>query len=236
SNVPSFSDVRLCFEARARNPSHVRPTRAQERSRARRVKASVRPSAGDKPDAAKADIAPPSSAPKPAGTNPVTIFRQRVRPSLASRLSKWKGSRRDDKTTTTSNTSNNWHATSIQNIRRTSCGFSARNFRIADSIFAALLNQDGERLPNALVTPTRTDSRLAINNMVRPNRPQNASVETVPCDFRRLMETHPAMPTIADVNQYTPLSRKVAVAVSSTGVRSSLIFIGSERTGPNTVR
>src|SRR5262249_27532664 len=107
---------------------------------------------------------------------------------------------------------------------------------MAASILAPLLSHDGERLPKAAVTAARTDPRLAIKSMKRTNRPQNARVEMVACDLRRLMETHPAMPTIADVNQYTPLSRKVAVAVFSTGVPNSLIFIGSDRTGPNIVR
>src|ERR1700740_530964 len=48
--------------------------------------------------------------------------------------------------------------------------------------------------------------------------------------------TIPKIKTNAEVNQYTPLSRNVAVAVPSVDVPRSLIFIGSEITGPRTVR
>src|SRR5882672_7595008 len=48
--------------------------------------------------------------------------------------------------------------------------------------------------------------------------------------------TIPRIESSAEVNQYTPLSRKVAVMVGSAGVPRSLIFIGSEITGPKTVR
>src|SRR5215469_16932269 len=44
------------------------------------------------------------------------------------------------------------------------------------------------------------------------------------------------MTTRAEVNQYTPVSRKVAAMVGSLDVPRSLIFIGSEITGPRTVR
>src|SRR6516225_1994011 len=47
------------------------------------------------------------------------------------------------------------------------------------------------------------------------------------------------MPDIAtrrEVNQYTPVSKRVAVTVGVAEVPRSLIFIGSERAGPNTVR
>src|SRR5215469_18854233 len=46
----------------------------------------------------------------------------------------------------------------------------------------------------------------------------------------------PEMATRAEVNQYTPVSRKVAAMVGSLEVPRSLIFIGSEITGPRTVR
>src|SRR5207253_3384376 len=48
--------------------------------------------------------------------------------------------------------------------------------------------------------------------------------------------TIPKIASSAEVNQYTPSSRKVAVIVGSVGVPRSLIFIGSEITGPRTVR
>src|SRR5215469_1382190 len=44
------------------------------------------------------------------------------------------------------------------------------------------------------------------------------------------------MRTKAEVNQYTPVSSKVAAMVGSLDVPRSLIFIGSEITGPRTVR
>src|SRR5215472_17137842 len=44
------------------------------------------------------------------------------------------------------------------------------------------------------------------------------------------------MATKVEVNQYTPVSRKVAAMVGSLDVPSSFIFIGSEITGPRTVR
>src|SRR5215469_8972115 len=46
----------------------------------------------------------------------------------------------------------------------------------------------------------------------------------------------PEMATRAEVNQYTPVSRKVAAMVGSLEVPRSLIFIGSDMTGPRTVR
>src|SRR6185312_7501988 len=46
----------------------------------------------------------------------------------------------------------------------------------------------------------------------------------------------PEIATKADVNQYTPVSNNVAVMVGSLEVPRSLIFIGSEITGPRTVR
>src|SRR6516225_5591369 len=44
------------------------------------------------------------------------------------------------------------------------------------------------------------------------------------------------MTTRAEVNQYTPVSRRVSAMVGSLDVPRSLIFIGSEITGPRTVR
>src|ERR1700754_4840195 len=46
----------------------------------------------------------------------------------------------------------------------------------------------------------------------------------------------PEIETRADVNQYTPVSKQVAVIVDSLEVPRSLIFIGSDITGPRTVR
>src|SRR6266496_474598 len=239
-SAPSSNKIWLpvlpSFETCDLQTSHASPTKAHETSRARRVRASVRPNAGDSPDAAKADIAPPSSAPRRAGTNPVIIFTPRVSPSMARTVNRWRGSRSDHKTTATSETSSNWHARSSQNICPTSSGFCARTSRMADSIFAPWLSQEGERIPSAPAMLDRTALRLAMNTMINAKTAQNASVEAAPRAFIRLTDTQPAMPTRAVVNQYTPLSRKVAVAVAATGVRRRLIFMGSETTGPNTVR
>src|SRR5262245_34113634 len=107
---------------------------------------------------------------------------------------------------------------------------------MADSMPAPLLSHAGERFPKALVRLSRIGFRLAMKTKPRTKTVKSAKEDAVLCDFTRLMDTHPAMPTRADVNQYTPLSKKVAVAVASIGARSRLIFMGSERTGPNTVR
>src|SRR5262245_52104747 len=125
---------------------------------------------------------------------------------------------------------------SNQNIRPTSFGLVARNSRMADSIFAPLFSQDGERSPNALVMLDKTALRRRMNTIAKAKTAEKIRAESLPCAFTRLIDMQPAIPTRPVVNQYTPLSRKVAVAVGSTGVRRRLIFIGSERTGPNTVR
>src|SRR5882724_6592222 len=216
--------------------SHTNPTKAQERSRARRVSASDSPSAGVRPDAANADIAPPSSAPRRAGTNPAIILTPRVRPSIASTVIKWRGSRKDQRTTATSETSSSWQTRSSQNNRPTSSGFCARTSRMADSIFAPLLSHDGERFPSTPVKLARSGLPRAIKTIIKAKTAERTKTEAAPCDFTKPMDRQPAIQMIPDVNQYTPLSRKVAVAVASTGVRSRLIFMGSERTGPNTVR
>src|SRR6266536_6446492 len=192
--LPSFEPCDL-------QTSHASPTKAHETSRARRVRASVRPNAGDSPDAAKADIAPPSSAPRRAGTNPVIIFTPRVSPSMARTVNRWRGSRSDHNATATTETSSNWHARSSQNIWPTSSGFCARTSRMADSICAPCLSQEGERVPSAPAMLDRTALRLAMNTMISAKTAQNAIVKAALCAFIRLMDTQPAMPTSAVVNQ-----------------------------------
>src|SRR5262252_3228542 len=58
------------------------PTKAQRRSRTRRVRANARPSIGENPMSANAETAPPSSEPRRAGIHPLSIFSPRVTPSM----------------------------------------------------------------------------------------------------------------------------------------------------------
>lgn len=94
------------FNLREFQASQTMPISAQSRSRLRRVNASARPSNGESPVNAKAEIAPPSSEPRRAGIQPLIIFNARVTPSMARTAPKWTGRRSDSKTTTTSAASN----------------------------------------------------------------------------------------------------------------------------------
>src|SRR5256886_6489183 len=96
------------------------PISAHSRSRTRRVSASDRPSSGEKPVRANAEMAPPSSDPTRAGIQPLTSFNARVTPSMATMVKKWMGRPRDHKTTTTSEAISTWQTRSIQNMRPTS--------------------------------------------------------------------------------------------------------------------
>src|SRR5215467_4277399 len=58
------------------------PMKAHRRSRTRRVRANERPSIGENPMSANAEIAPPSSEPRRAGIHPLSIFSPRVTPSM----------------------------------------------------------------------------------------------------------------------------------------------------------
>src|SRR5262249_9807777 len=86
TKVPGASSIVSCRSATLPDfqTSQESPINAQRRSRRRRVKANAKPSTGEKPVTAKAEIAPPSSESSRAGIQPLTSFNPRVIPSMAS--------------------------------------------------------------------------------------------------------------------------------------------------------
>src|SRR5438309_6520176 len=131
----------------------------------------------------------------------------------------------------------NWHATSIQNMRDTTAGCWTRQSRSEPSIFSARLSHAGD-----LLKPCATLDRIGLRRVINSNANANiaksaaAEVRYPPCATSKAMLIQPAIPSSADVSQYTLLSRNVAVIVGATAVPRSWILIGSDNTGPSTVR
>src|SRR5215469_16401946 len=76
------------FLAREYQASQRIPMNAQRRSRTRRVRARPRPSMGENPIRANAEIAAPSSDPSRAGIHPLSIFSPLVTPSMTRTVKK----------------------------------------------------------------------------------------------------------------------------------------------------
>ena len=146
-----------------------------------------------------------------AGTNPVIILTPRVSPSMASTVIKWSGRRSDHKTTAHLRNQGNWQADGRAKT------FGRRVLVSPPAVpgwrtrFAAPLLSPGRRaFAQRASTLAELDLRLAASTIARTKDAQRMRAQVPRCDFSRLIDTHPAMPARAEVNQYTPLSREMS--------------------------